>query len=91
MEAQQELRFQVVRMRREGMNNREAARLVGLSEATTSTIWSKYQREGKKGILLKKRGRKEGEKKRLGAKEEAQIIQRLLDTTPEQLKFRFAL
>ena len=91
MEAQQELRFQVVRMRKEGMNNRETARLVGLSEATTSTIWSKYQREGKKGILLKRRGRKEGEKKRLSAKEEAQIIQRLLDTTPEQLKFKFAL
>ena len=91
MEAQQELRFQVVRMRKEGMSNQETARLVGLSEATTSTIWSKYQKEGKKGVLLKKRGRKEGEKKRLSPKDEAHIIRRLLDTTPEQLKFKFAL
>ena len=91
MEAQQELRFQVVRMRKEGISNRETARLVGLSEATTSIIWSKYRKEGKKGILLKKRGRKEGEKKRLSSREEAHIIRRLLDTTPEQLKFKFAL
>ena len=90
-EALQELRFQVVRMRRDGLTNRKTAQMVGLNEATTSQIWSTYQREGYAGIRLKKRGRKEGEKKKLNPQEEKRIIQRLIDTTPEQLKFPFAL
>ncbi|HID69171.1 MAG TPA: IS630 family transposase [Desulfobacterales bacterium] len=89
--AQQELRNQVVRMREKGMKNLEVAQLVGLSPTTTSGIWSKYKREGKKGILIQKRGRKNGEKKRLSPSNEANIIKRLIDTTPEQLKFKFVL
>lgn len=89
--AQQELRNQVVRMREQGMTNLDAAKLVGLSHTTTSGIWSKYKREGKKGILIKRRGRKDGEKKKLSPSDEANIIKRLIDTTPEQLKFKFVL
>lgn len=63
MEAQQELRHQVVRMRKAGMKNQDVAKLVGLSKTTTSGIWALYQREGIKGITLKTRGRKDGEKK----------------------------
>jgi len=91
MQAQQELRFQVVRMRKKGMANKEVAEIVGLSPSTTSIIWMKYKQDGQKGILLKGRGRKKGEKRTLSPQDEAHIIQRLVDTTPEQLKFKFAL
>ncbi len=89
--AQQELRNQVVRMREQGMRNLDVAELVGLSHTTTSIIWSKYKKEGKKGILIQKRGRKDGEKRKLSPSDEANIIKRLIDTTPEQLKFKFVL
>ncbi len=89
--AQQELRNQVVRMRRIGMKNPDIAVLVGLSPATTSGIWSKYKKGGMEAITIQKRGRRVGEKKRLSATQEAQIIKRLIDTTPKQLKFKFVL
>jgi transposase len=91
LEAQQELRYQVVRMRKQGMPNQEVAAMVGLSKTTTSGIWAKYKREGTKGILIKRRGRKQGEQKHLSPEDEARIIRRLIDTTPEQLKFKFVL
>ena len=89
--AQQELRNQVVRMRKKGMKNPDIAVLVGLSQTTTSGIWSKYKKGGKEAITIQKRGRRVGEKKRLSATQEAQIIKRLIDITPKQLKFKFVL
>jgi len=88
---QQELRYQVVRLRKKGIKNQEVASIVGLSQATTSGIWSKYQTGGMKAIIIKRRGRKKGEKKTLSPQQESQIIPRLIDTTPEQLKFPYAL
>jgi len=52
--AQQELRNQVVRMRKKGMKNPEVAILVGLSPTTTSGIWSKYKKGGMKALPYKK-------------------------------------
>jgi len=89
--AQQELRNQVVRMRKKGMKNPEVAVLVGLSPTTTSGIWSKYKKGGMKAITIQKRGRREGEKKHLSQEQEAKLIKRLIDTTPKQLKFKFVL
>jgi transposase len=89
--AQQELRNQVVRMRKKGMKNPEVATLVGLSSTTTSGIWSKYKKGGMKAITIQKRGRRVGEKKHLSQEQEAKLIKRLIDTTPKQLKFKFVL
>jgi transposase len=89
--AQQELRNQVVRMRKKGMNNPDVAVLVGLSPTTTSGIWSKYKKGGMKAITIQKRGRRVGEKKHLSQEQEAKLIRRLIDTTPKQLKFKFVL
>jgi len=86
MEVRQELRYQVVRMKKAGMKNQDVAKLVGLSIPTTSGIWAKYKREGMKGLILKTRGRKEGEKRNLTPKEESLIIKRLIDTTPPTAK-----
>lgn len=89
--AQQELRNQVVRMRKKGIKNPDIAVLVGLSSTTTSGIWSKYKKGGMKAITIQKRGRRIGEKKNLTKEQEAKLIQRLIDTTPKQLKFEFVL
>lgn len=91
IEAQQELRNQVVRMRKKGISNQEVAQSVELSQETVSRIWSLYKHGGKKAITLQPRGRKEGEKRDLTPKQEAHIIQRLIDTTPHQLKFNYVL
>lgn len=89
--AQQELRNQVVRMRKKGMKNPDVAVLVGLSSTTTSGIWSKYKKGGKEAITIQKRGRRVGEKKNLSQEQEAKLIKRLIDITPKQLKFKFVL
>ena len=90
-EAQQELRYRIVKMRQEGMSNKKVAKALEMNPCTTSGIWATYRREGEAGIRLKQRGRKEGEQTLLDPKQEKQIIQRLMDTTPSQLKFPFAL
>ena len=58
--AQQELRNQVVRMRKKGMKNSEVASLVDLRIETVSRIWSKYKKDGIRSITIQERGRKEG-------------------------------
>ena len=89
--ALQELRYQVVRMRKSGMKNRDVARSTELSEETVSRIWSLYKKGGKKAIELKTRGRKQGEQRNLSPEEEQKLIKRLIDTTPQQLKFKYVL
>lgn len=90
-EAQQEKRNLAMRLRDKGMKNSEVAELVGVNPTTVS-IWRKrYLQNGKKGIVVGQRGRRSGEQKKLLPEQEAKIIKMLIDTTPKQLKFKFAL
>jgi len=91
IEAQQELRNQIIRLRKKGISNLEVAQMVEMSKESTSRIWALYKRGGQKAIELKIRGRKEGDKKTLNPSQEAQLIKRLIDTTPKQLKFKYVL
>ena len=91
VEAQQELRYQIIRLRKKGIPNHEVAKMVEMSKESTSRIWAMYKRGGMKAIVLKQRGRKDGDKKTLTPTQEAQIIKRLIDTTPKQLKFKYVL
>ncbi len=88
---QQELRDRAIKMRKTGMSYQEIGDILEVHHTTVSTWYAKYKREGKKGITIQKRGRKHGDKKKLTLQEEAQIIKRLVDSTPEQLKFKFVL
>jgi len=67
------------------------AKMVGISATTVSQYWSKYKQEGMKGLQLKRRGRQEGEKKRLSDAQEREIVKMLCDYNPKQLEFTFAL
>jgi len=85
-----ELKRQTVKMREDGCSNQEVARLLDLHPSTTSKWWSAYKR-GEDIFQKAKEGRPRGKGKRLDPEEERAIIAKLIDTTPKQLKFPFAL
>ena len=89
--AQQELRERGIKMRDEGMSYEDIGNILEVHHTTVSTWYAKYKRDGKSGIKIQKRGRKDGDKKTLSPSQEAQIIKRLIDTTPKQLKFKYVL
>jgi transposase len=90
-ETQQALRDQVVRLRKQGKKNRDVAEYLGVSEQHASTVWQKYERGGRKDILLGTRGRRHGEKRTLPEEQEREVQKLITDKTPDQLKFPFAL
>ena len=65
LEAQQEIRYQIVRMKKLGMSAKDISSTTESSIEHISRIWSMYQKGGKKAIKLKTRGRKTGAKKTL--------------------------
>ena len=91
LEAQQEIRYQIVRMKKLGMSAKDISRTTESSIEHISRIWSMYQKGGKQAIKLKTRGRKIGAKKTLTPAQETALIKRLIDTTPQQLKFKYVL
>jgi len=88
--AQQEKRNIAMKLRDKGLKNRDVADSVGVHHCTISQWYSKYKKD-KKLIVVGKRGRAKGACKKLNDEQESKIIRMLIDTTPEQLKFAFAL
>jgi len=91
LEAQQELRNQIVRMKKLDVSAKDIAKITESSIEHISRIWCMYKKGGQKAIELKIRGRKDGDKKTLSPSQEAKIIKRLIDSTPKQLKFKYVL
>ncbi len=90
-EAQYQLRRQVVRLKQGGRSSAEISEITGLSRQSVNMTWRNYQRGGFSAIKLKTRGRSVGDKRRLSADQEKELKQLMIDKTPEQLKFKFAL
>jgi transposase len=90
-EAQQQLRNQAVRLRKAGRAYREIAEIVGVHLTTVCTWYKTYEREGEKGIKLKLRGTKMGERRTLTPEREAELLRIITDKSPDQLKMDFAL
>jgi transposase len=88
---QHEIRKQVIRLRKQGIQNQVLAEGVGISVSHASRIWQSYLKGGSKAIKLRVRGRQKGEKRTLTAEQEAQVKRDLIDKTPDQLKLPFAL
>ncbi len=80
-----------IKLRERGIPNKEVAEIVGISPQTISTYYSAYKKEGKKIFKVKKAGRPKNSGKILTDEQERRIIRKLVDTTPQQLKFKFAL
>jgi transposase len=90
-QTQFEMRKQVIRLRKRGIPNKDVAAGVGISVWQASKIWQSYLKEGSKAIRLGTRGRRLGEQRTLSSEQEADIRKAIVDKTPDQLKFPFAL
>ena len=90
-QTQYELRKQLVRLRKQGITNKAAAKLVGISASHGSTIWQRYQRGGINAIKPGIRGRQVGAKRTLSLEQEGILQKLLVDKNPLQLKLPFAL
>jgi transposase len=90
-DVQQALRDQVVHLRKKGKKNKDVAEYLGISPQHASTMWQSYVKGGKKALILKVRGRRHGEKRTLTEEQERHIQKLIVDKTPDQLKFLFAL
>ena len=90
-EVQQALRDQVVRLRKQGKANKAVAEFLGMNPQQCSRIFQRYERGGRKEIQLRTRGRRHGEKRSLIQEQERHVQKLIIDKTPDQLKFPFAL
>jgi transposase len=90
-EVQQATRDQVVRLRKQGRKNKDIAVFLGISAQHASTIWQKYLKGGKNAVALGVRGRRHGEKRTLTEEQEREVTRLIIDKTPDQLRFPFAL
>ena len=90
-DAQQQLRYQVIRLRKQGRKHAEISAITGVSRPTCSTWWALYKNEGKKVLKIKKRGRPTGSCRKLNEDQEKEIKKTIRDKCPDQLKLPFAL
>lgn len=90
-EVQQQLRNQAIRLRRSGRKYREIAEIVGVHLGTVCKWCKIYEREGIKGVRIKKRGRKLGSHRTMTDEQERHIQKLIQDKAPDQLKLPFAL
>lgn len=89
-DAQEATRLRVVAyLKKEMGTQKEAGNVFGITERGVNKIWCKYKEGGKKALLSKKRGVREGKKIK---SEQAKEIKRLIrDKMPEQLKLSYGL
>ncbi|MFQ5598515.1 MAG: transposase, partial [Nitrospiria bacterium] len=90
-EAQEQLRKQAIRFKKQGKKFKEIAEIVGVHRGTVSSWWHKYEMEGAVGLKAKKRGRREGACRTLSSTPADKIQRFICDKTPDQLKLTFAL
>lgn len=90
-DAQQELRYQVIRLRKKGRTFQEISDITGLNRSTCNMWWLRFQNEGKKALKLKKRGRPKGTCRTLTPEQEKELQKAMRDKCPDQMKLPFAL
>jgi transposase len=90
-EAQELIRRRCVAAIGRGMSIAAAAQAFDVSYAAAHR-WQKLHKEGgSKALASRKRGRKQGEKRRLDTRQETALRRMIIDSTPEQLKLPFML
>jgi transposase len=90
-EVQQQLRNQAIRLRKSEKKYKEIAEIVGVHMGTVNRWCKIYEREGSKGVRIKKRGRKAGSHRTLSSEQEKEIQKLIQEKAPDQLKLPFAL
>jgi len=90
-DAQQALRYQVIRLRQQGRTHNDISAITGVHRSTCVAWWNRYKNEGKKALKIKKRGRPLGSCRKLTKEQEKEIQKVICDKCPDQLKLPFAL
>lgn len=90
-QARHERRAQVIRLRKAGHTYDEVAALTGLSRTGVFGICKRHEAGGAKALHDAPSGRQVGDKRRLGAEQEASVRRLIADKTPDQLKMPCAL
>lgn len=90
-QAQQQLRDQGYRLLKKGWKRKVIAEALGVSIVTVSRWDAAYKKDGKKGLRMKKRGRRLGALRTLTPEQEKQLKDLIKDKCPDQLKLPFAL
>lgn len=90
-EAQQQIRYQVIRLKEQGRKRKEISEITGIHPSTCSQWWRQYKTEGKTALKIRKRGRSVGTCRTLTFDQEKEIQKVIRDKCPDQLKFPFAL
>ena len=90
-DAQQQIRYQVIRLRKQGRKHNEISAITGVSRSICSTWWTLYQKGGKKALKIKQRGRPKGSCRTLTAEQEKELQKAIRDKCPDQIKLPFAL
>jgi len=90
-DAQQQLRYQVIRLKKQNRTREEISAITGIHRSTCSQWWSLYKSGGKKSLKVKKRGRPPGSCRTLSQEQETELQKAIRDKCPDQLKLPFAL
>lgn len=90
-DAQQQIRYQVIRLRKQGRPHEEISAITGVSRSTCSTWWNLYKNEGIEALKIKKRGRPSGSCRTLSPEQEIQVQKAIQAKCPDQMKLPFAL
>jgi transposase len=90
-DAQQEIRYQVIRLKKQGRKRNEISEITGIHQSTISQWWKLYQTEGKGALKIKKRGRPTGDCRTLTSEQEKELQKAVHDKCPDQMKLPFAL
>jgi len=91
IEAQQELRYLGIELKKQGKSYAEIARTMGVSISALNNWWSKYKSEGYDGLKIKKRGIKFGTNRKLSYKQTKKLRSTIITNTPDQLGLNFSL
>lgn len=90
-EAQEQLRKQAIRLRKQKKTYKEIGQIVGVNANTVWKWWKKYQVGGAGALKAGQRGRPSGVNRLLDASQEKEIRKLICDKTPDQFKLTFAL
>ena len=77
-EIQQQLRLQIVQLRKSGKTNREVASTLGVSERHASMLWQRFLKNGTESLTSGIRGRRRGEHRKIGVQQTKSVRELLL-------------
>lgn len=87
----EQMKSRAIELRKAGKAGLEIARILGVHFNTVYRWFRDYDKQGKKSLVSKKRGRPHGACRTLSEKQELEIQKKIEDKMPEQMKLPFAL